>query len=63
MPPQTRKTVLNRIRKYLYQNPNELKGVRGFHRNRIEGLLQRLDAFSPIETLKWKKKTFEEIQE
>jgi hypothetical protein len=53
MPPQTRKTVLNRIRKYLYKNPNELKGVRGFHRNRLEGLIQRLDAFSPIETLKW----------
>ncbi len=49
----TRKTILNRVRNYLRQNPDELKGVRGFHRNRLEGLIQRLDAFSPIETLRW----------
>ena len=53
MPQQTRKTILNRVRSYLRQNPDELKGVRGFHRNRLEGLIQRLDAFSPIETLRW----------
>ena len=54
MPPQTRKTILNRVRKYLRQNPNELKGVRGFHKNRLEGLIQRLDAFALIESLNWK---------
>ncbi|MHA1942572.1 MAG: hypothetical protein ACW97P_12770, partial [Candidatus Hodarchaeales archaeon] len=53
MAPQTRQTVLNRIRKYLQKNPNELKGVRGFQKNRLEGLIQRLDEFSPIETLRW----------
>ena len=53
MPAQTRKTVLNRIRNYLRNNPTELKGVRGFHKNRLEGLIQRLDEFSPIETLNW----------
>lgn len=54
MPPQTRKTILNRVRKYLRQNPSELKGVRGFHKNRLEGLIQRLDAFALIESLNWK---------
>ena len=54
MPPQTRKTVLNRIRSYLRNHPTELKGVRGFHKNRLEGLIQRLDEFSPIETLNWR---------
>ncbi|MHA1237417.1 MAG: hypothetical protein ACTSQ9_07150 [Candidatus Hodarchaeales archaeon] len=54
MPPQTRKTVLNRIRNYLRNNPTEMKGVRGFHKNRLEGLIQRLDEFSPIETLNWR---------
>ncbi|PWI49315.1 hypothetical protein CEE45_01920 [Candidatus Heimdallarchaeota archaeon B3_Heim] len=54
MPPPTRKTILNRVRKYLRQNPNELKGVRGFHKNRLEGLIQRLDAFALIESLNWK---------
>ncbi|MHA2278387.1 MAG: hypothetical protein ACXAC2_21620, partial [Candidatus Kariarchaeaceae archaeon] len=54
MPPQTRKTVLNRIRNYLRNHPTELKGVRGFHKNRLEGLIQRLDEFSPIETLNWR---------
>ncbi|MHA2108240.1 MAG: hypothetical protein ACXABU_07435 [Candidatus Hodarchaeales archaeon] len=53
MPPQTRKTILNRVRKYLRQHPNELKGVRGFHKNRLEGLIQRLDAFALIESLPW----------
>jgi hypothetical protein len=54
LPPQTRKTVLNRIRNYLRNHPTELKGVRGFHKNRLEGLIQRLDEFSPIETLNWR---------
>ena len=64
MPPQTRKTVLNRVRRYLRQNPNELKGVRGFHRNRLEGLIQRLDEFALIESLPWNlpdRKLFREI--
>jgi len=45
--------VLNRIRNYLRNHPTELKGVRGFHKNRLEGLIERLDEFSPIETLRW----------
>ncbi|MHA2225278.1 MAG: hypothetical protein ACXAC8_08750 [Candidatus Hodarchaeales archaeon] len=53
MSPQTRKTVLKRIRIYLQNNPEELKGVRGFQSNRLEGLIKRLDTFSPIETLRW----------
>jgi len=64
MPPQTRKTILNRVRKYLRQHPNELKGVRGFHKNRLEGLIQRLDAFALIESLPWNvpdRKLFREI--
>ncbi|MHA2096402.1 MAG: hypothetical protein ACW98F_17425, partial [Candidatus Hodarchaeales archaeon] len=64
MPPQTRKTILNRVRRYLRQNPNELKGVRGFHKNRLEGLIQRLDAFALIESLPWNlpdRKLFREI--
>ncbi len=54
MPPQTRNSILNRIRNYLRNHPTELKGVRGFHKNRLEGLIQRLDEFSPIETLNWR---------
>ncbi len=64
MPPQTRKTILNRVRKYLRQNPNELKGVRGFHKNRLEGLIQRLNEFALIESLPWNvpdRKLFREI--
>lgn len=64
MPQQTRKTVLNRVRKYLRQNPNELKGVRGFQKNRLEGLIQRLDEFALIESLPWNlpdRKLFREI--
>ena len=53
MSPQTRQTVLNRVRNYLQKNPGELKGVRGFHKNRLEGLIRRLNEFSPIETLNW----------
>ncbi|MFX0171701.1 MAG: hypothetical protein ACFE9L_07265 [Candidatus Hodarchaeota archaeon] len=53
MNPQTRKTVLNRIKKYLERNPSELKGVQSFKKDRLDALIQRLDEFSPIETLKW----------
>ncbi|MFX0182666.1 MAG: hypothetical protein ACFE95_06235 [Candidatus Hodarchaeota archaeon] len=53
MNPQTRKTVLNRIKNYLRKNPTELKGVRSFKKDRLNALIQRLDEFSPIETLRW----------
>lgn len=53
MTPQTRKTVLKRIKTYLRNHPEELKGVRGFRSNRLEGLIERLNEFSPIETLHW----------
>ncbi|MFX0052863.1 MAG: hypothetical protein ACFFAJ_10885 [Candidatus Hodarchaeota archaeon] len=53
MNPQTRKTVLNRIKTYLQRNPSELKGIRSFKKDRLDALIQRLDEFSPIETLKW----------
>ena len=46
--------MLKRIRNYLRNHPNELKGVRGFQKNRLEGLIHRLDEFSPIETLNWR---------
>jgi hypothetical protein len=42
MNPQTRKTVLNRIRTYLQRNPSELKGVRSFRKDRLDALIQRL---------------------
>ncbi|MHA1329876.1 MAG: hypothetical protein ACTSR2_02250 [Candidatus Hodarchaeales archaeon] len=64
MSPQTRKTVLNRIRSYLRQHPNEMKGVRSVKRNRLEALIKRLDEFSPIETLNWNnpdRKLFREV--
>ncbi|MHA1966609.1 MAG: hypothetical protein ACW964_02285 [Candidatus Hodarchaeales archaeon] len=50
---QTRETVLKRIKGYLRNNPSEMKGVRGLQRNRLDGLIKRLNEFSPIETLKW----------
>lgn len=64
MNPQTRKTVLNRIKTYLYKNPTELKGVRSFKKDRVDALIQRLDEFSPIETLRWNvpdRKLFREV--
>ncbi|MHA2203180.1 MAG: hypothetical protein ACW991_05775 [Candidatus Hodarchaeales archaeon] len=62
--PQTRKTVLRRIRSYLRKNPEELKGVRNIQKNRLDGLMKRLDEFSPIETLRWNvpdRKLFREV--
>ncbi|MFW9906104.1 MAG: hypothetical protein ACFFFH_17405 [Candidatus Thorarchaeota archaeon] len=62
--PQTRKTVLRRIRSYLKKNPEELKGVRSIQKNRLGGLIKRLDEFSPIETLRWNvpdRKLFREV--
>lgn len=53
MSPQTRKTVLRRIKNFLRKHPKELKGVQSFQKNRLEGLINRLDEFSPIETLPW----------
>lgn len=50
---QTRETVLKRIKGFLHNNPSEMKGVKGLHRNRIYGLINRLNEFSPIETLNW----------
>ncbi len=50
---QTRETVLKRVRGYLANNPESLKGVRGLQKNRLDGLIKRLNEFSPIETLKW----------
>jgi hypothetical protein len=64
MNPQTRKTVLNRIKSYLRKNPTELKGVRSFKKDRVDALIQRLDEFSPIETLRWNvpdRKLFREV--
>ncbi|MHA1974663.1 MAG: hypothetical protein ACTSW1_16805 [Candidatus Hodarchaeales archaeon] len=64
MSPQTRKTVLNRIRSYLRQHPNEMKGVRSVRKNRLDALMKRLDEFSPIETLNWNnpdRKLFREV--
>ncbi len=51
--PQTRKTVLKRIKTYLRNNPTEMKGIRSFQRNHLESLITRLNEFSPIETLNW----------
>ncbi|MFX1517715.1 MAG: hypothetical protein ACFFC6_15535 [Promethearchaeota archaeon] len=62
--PRTRKTVLRRIRAYLQKHPEELKGVRNLQKNRIEGLIKRLNEFSPIETLRWNvpdRKLFREV--
>jgi hypothetical protein len=62
--PQTRKTVLRRIRSYLRKNPEELKGVRSIQKNRLDGLMKRLNEFSPIETLRWNvpdRKLFREV--
>ena len=62
--PQTRKTVLRRIRSYLRKHPEELKGVRSIQKNRLDGLIKRLDEFSPIETLRWNvpdRKLFREV--
>ncbi len=50
---QTRETVLKRVRSYLRRNPKELKGVRSFDKNRLKALIQRLNEYSPIETLRW----------
>lgn len=50
---QTRETVLKRIKGFLHNNPSEMKGVKGLHRNRVYGLINRLNEFSPIETLNW----------
>ena len=50
---QTRETVLKRIKGYLRNNPSEMKGVRGLQKNRLDGLIIRLNEFSPIETLRW----------
>ncbi|MFX1283333.1 MAG: hypothetical protein ACFFB5_06740 [Promethearchaeota archaeon] len=64
MSPQTRKTVLRRIKSYLRNHPEELKGVRSIHKNRLDGLIKRLDEFSPIETLRWNvpdRKLFREV--
>ncbi|MFX0087227.1 MAG: hypothetical protein ACFFAU_16375 [Candidatus Hodarchaeota archaeon] len=61
---QTRETVLKRIRNFLRKNPSEMKGVRGLHRNRLDGLIKRLNEFAPIETLKWNvpdRKLFREV--
>ncbi|UCG04020.1 MAG: hypothetical protein JSW11_08535 [Candidatus Heimdallarchaeota archaeon] len=61
---QTRKTVLRRIRSYLRKHPEELKGVRNIQKNRLDGLIKRLDEFSPIETLRWNvpdRKLFRDI--
>ncbi|MFX0122229.1 MAG: hypothetical protein ACFFAE_01210 [Candidatus Hodarchaeota archaeon] len=62
--PQTRKTILRRIRSYLRKHPEELKGVRNIKKNRLDGLIKRLDEFSPIETLRWNvpdRKLFREV--
>jgi hypothetical protein len=62
--PQTRKTILRRIRSYLRKNPEELKGVRSIQKNRLDGLIKRLDEFSPVETLRWNipdRKLFREV--
>lgn len=64
MKTQTRKTVLRRIRAYLRNHPEELKGVRNIQKNRLGGLIKRLDEFSPIETLRWNvpdRKLFREV--
>ncbi|WP_455140837.1 hypothetical protein [Candidatus Hodarchaeum mangrovi] len=64
MPPQTRKTVLKRIRSYLRNNPSDLKGVRSVQANRLSALIARLNEFSPIETLNWnrpERKLFREV--
>ncbi len=64
MRPQTRKTVLRRVKSYLRKHPEELKGVRSIHKNRLDGLIKRLDEFSPIETLRWNvpdRKLFRDI--
>ncbi|MFX1507963.1 MAG: hypothetical protein ACFFDC_17890 [Promethearchaeota archaeon] len=61
---RTRKTVLRRIRSYLRKHPEELKGVRSIQKNRLDGLIKRLDEFSPIETLRWNvpdRKLFREV--
>jgi hypothetical protein len=50
---QTRETVLKRIKGFLYNNPSEMKGVKGLEKNRVIGLINRLNEFSPIETLNW----------
>ncbi len=50
---QTRETVLKRIRSYLRKNPKELKGVRSLEKHRLNALIQRLNEYSPIETLRW----------
>ena len=50
---QTRETVLKRVRSYLRKNPKELKGVRSLDKNRLKSLIQRLNEYSPIETLRW----------
>ena len=55
MPSQTRQTVLKRIRSYLRNNPNDLKGVRSVQVNRLSALIARLNEFSPIETLNWNR--------
>lgn len=64
MSPQNRESVLKRIKSYLRSHPEEMKGVRGLHKNRLEGLIQRLNEFSPIETLRWNvpdRKLFREV--
>ena len=53
MSPQNRETILKRIKSDLRRNPDEMKGVRSFRKNRLEELIQRLNEFSPIETLRW----------
>lgn len=53
MSPQNRETILKRIKSYLRRNPEEMKGVRSFRKNRLEELIRRLNEFSPIETLRW----------
>ena len=50
---QTRETVLKRIKGFLYNNPSEMKGVKGLDKNRVNGIINRLNEFSPIETLNW----------
>ena len=64
MSPQNREKILKRIKSYLRRNPEEMKGVRSFRKNRLEELIQRLNEFSPIETLRWNvpdRRLFREI--